>query len=454
MRLLNVSLVLISFALLAAAPADARTYASMVVDADTGETLLADGPDKSVYPASLTKIMTLFMVFDAIDAGKISWTTPLKVSKRAAGMPPSKFGLRSGQTIKVRDAVLGLITKSANDVAVVIAEALAGSESAFARQMTEKARRIGMRSTTFRNASGLPDGKQQTTARDMIRLGLAIQREHPRNYRLFSTQRFSYRGKNYRNHNKLLSRYSGTDGIKTGYIRASGFNLLASVERNNRRVVAVVFGGRTGRSRDDHMIGLLDKAFAKTSTLQVARVIPPSPRRPTNASPTITVATAPAPRTEDRNAAIALNSLKQRNDLVGRLLDESDGARPADAPAGAVPLRIVVAPPTVAEAQAQGDSEADSLMAQRSTADGDFGVQVGAFTSHDLATSIVAQIVDRAPQVLAPTAPEVTRVTGTRGVLYRARRVGLTRGDAEEVCKILERHKHPCMVFRAQNAAG
>lgn len=237
-------------------------YASMVVDADTGRVLHATNADTRNYPASLTKIMTLYMVFDALKRGEITLDTALRVSARAAGMQPSKLGLRQGTTIKVRDAILGLVTKSANDAAVVVAEALGGTEIEFARLMTARARALGMSRTTFRNASGLPNRRQLSTARDMALLGIRIREDFPGYYEYFSTTQFNYAGRSYRNHNTLLSDYRGTDGIKTGYIRASGFNLVASVSRDGYRLIGVVFGGRSGSSRDRHMRMLLDKGFA------------------------------------------------------------------------------------------------------------------------------------------------------------------------------------------------
>ena len=243
------TLTFVGWTVLPPSQATAR-YASMVVDAESGQVLHAVNADTRNYPASLTKMMTLFLVFDALEKGTLRLDQPLPVSKRAAGMPPSKLGLKQGQTITVEDAILALVTKSANDVAVVIAEALGGQETTFAKMMTERAQELGMSRTTFRNASGLPNRGQKSTARDMVRLAQALMEDHDKYYHYFSTQSFTYQGRTYRNHNRLLKGYKGTDGIKTGYIRASGFNLVSSVERDGRRVIAVVFGGKTSRSRD------------------------------------------------------------------------------------------------------------------------------------------------------------------------------------------------------------
>ena len=250
------------FAALPSGGAQAK-YASYVIDADTGRVLHAVNEDTRNYPASLTKIMTLYMTFEAMRDGKLTLNQRLKVSRRAEGMAPSKLGLRRGQTITVKDAVLALVTKSANDAAVVLAEAMGGTEIDFAIKMTERARQIGMTRTTFKNASGLPNRRQLSTARDMATLGLRIRADFPEFYSYFSTTHFKYGSRTYKNHNTLLSSYEGTDGIKTGYIRASGFNLVASVERHGHRLLGVVFGGQTGKSRDAHMKSLLDKGFEK-----------------------------------------------------------------------------------------------------------------------------------------------------------------------------------------------
>lgn len=265
--------------LLTAAPAQAK-YASIVVDAETGEVLHAKNSNTRNHPASLVKMMTLYMVFDALEKRELKLNQGLRVSRRAAGMPPSKLGLRRGQTIRVKDAILALVTKSANDVAVVVAEAIGGTESQFAQKMTKKARRLGLKRTTFRNASGLPNRRQLSTARDMATLARALIRDFPQYYDYFGTKTFKYRGRTYRNHNRLLRSYRGADGIKTGYIRASGYNLVASGVRNGRRVIAVVFGGRTPRSRNRHTANLLDRGFKRLST--IARTYPaPPPRKPT-----------------------------------------------------------------------------------------------------------------------------------------------------------------------------
>ena len=253
-------------------PAMARqSPAAIVIDANTGATLYASSPDSPRYPASLTKMMTVYIVFEELQRGRLKVSTPIRFSERAAAQQPSKIGLKPGQTIVVANAIKALITKSANDVAVAVAEHISGSEIAFARRMTATARRLGMTRTVFQNASGLPDHKQVTTARDMARLGLALQDNFPQRYRMFSQRRFSYRGRTYKNHNRLLGRFQGTDGIKTGYTRASGFNITTSVRRGAKHVVGVVIGRKSGRVRDAVMRKLLTGALAKASVRRTRR---------------------------------------------------------------------------------------------------------------------------------------------------------------------------------------
>lgn len=256
-------------------PAAAR-YASIVVDHESGRVLQAQAADVPTYPASLTKMMTAYLTFEALRAGTLQLSTRLPVSARAASRPPSKLGLVAGSTIRVEDALRAILTKSANDAAVVLAEAIAGSEEAFAERMTRTARTLGMRRTVFKNASGLPDRGQVTTARDMARLASRLIRDHARHYHYFSQRSFTYAGRPQVNHNRLLGRYPGVDGLKTGYIAAAGYNLAASSVRNGRRVIAVVLGGKSPRLRDRQVMALLDQGFV---ALGVPSALPAEIRR-------------------------------------------------------------------------------------------------------------------------------------------------------------------------------
>ena len=248
-------------------------FSSIIVDGNSGATLSANNADASRHPASLTKIMTLYLLFERLDAGKLKLDSEMQVSEHASEQAPTKLGLRPGQTIRVEDAIKGLVTRSANDAAVVIAETIAGDEDDFARLMTRRARALGMVRTVYRNASGLPDDQQVTTARDQAMLGRAIQDRFPRYYRYFSTTAFNYHGQLIRNHNRLLGKVEGVDGIKTGYIRASGFNLVTSMRRGNRHLVGVVLGGRSGASRDATMRNLLAENLDKGATRRTVAAI-------------------------------------------------------------------------------------------------------------------------------------------------------------------------------------
>jgi D-alanyl-D-alanine carboxypeptidase len=267
-------------------------FSSIIVDGNSGATLTSTNPDASRHPASLTKIMTLYLLFERLDAGKIKLDTEMPVSEHASEQDPTKLGLMPGQTIRVEDAIKGLVTRSANDAAVVIAEALAGSEDDFARLMTRKAHMLGMSKTTYRNASGLPDDEQVTSARDQSTLGRAIQDRFPRYYRYFSTASFTFRGHAIANHNHLLGSVEGVDGIKTGYTRASGFNLVTSMRRGNRHLVGVVMGGRSGSSRDAIMRNLLAENLEKASTKRTVAAI--AERNPSDINVEVADAETPA----------------------------------------------------------------------------------------------------------------------------------------------------------------
>ena len=282
--------------------ADKRVKAAIIVDANNNNVLYSQSADAPRSPASLTKIMTLYVLFAYMRAGRFSPDTPLKVSKHAASQAPTKLYLKPGETIAVKDCIHALVTKSANDAAVVVAENIGGTEENFARIMTQTARNLGMKNTTYRNASGLPNDQQLTSARDQAILAMHIMRDYPEYYGVFETKYFDYKGRKYRNHNRLLFSYKGTNGIKTGYTRASGFNLTASVERGDKHLVGVVLGGASSASRNAAMVSLFDQYWSKAtsgkpkSTGLIASLLgAPTPPRPSR-KPAIAVASAvPAP---------------------------------------------------------------------------------------------------------------------------------------------------------------
>jgi D-alanyl-D-alanine carboxypeptidase len=275
------------------AVSDEPRYSDIVVDGNTGAILHASNPDALRHPASLTKVMTLYLLFEQLEAGKFNLDSSLDVSEHAAIQSPTKLGLRNGQTIKVEDAIKGIVTRSANDAAVVVAENIAGDEESFAKLMTRKAQALGMTHTVYRNASGLPENEQVTTARDQALLGRAIQERFPRYYKYFSTRSFEFRGESIGNHNHLLGSVDGVDGIKTGYISASGFNIVTSVHRDNRYLLAVVFGGSSAGSRDERMRELIHDHIAEASVQHTAPMIAEADSKPAaKPAPTYAVASA------------------------------------------------------------------------------------------------------------------------------------------------------------------
>ena len=294
-------------------------FASIIVDGNSGSVLQATSPDGIRHPASLTKIMTLYLLFERLESGKMKLDTELPVSQHAADQDPTKLNLRAGQTIRVEDAIKGLVTRSANDAAVVIAEAIAGDEDDFAAMMTRKARALGMSKTVYRNANGLPNDEQVTTARDQATLGRAIQERFPRYYRYFATSTFNWRGQSIRNHNHLLGSVEGVDGIKTGYTRASGFNLVTSMRRGNRHLIGVVLGGRSGGSRDATMRNLLAENLEKGATTHT--VVAVTERNGADANTDVADASEtparPAPQVQQAAAAPAPETAPQR--LASRL---------------------------------------------------------------------------------------------------------------------------------------
>ena len=330
-------------------------FSSIVVDGNSGATLSANNPDASRHPASLTKIMTLYLLFERLEAGTMKLDSEMEVSERASEQAPTKLGLRPGQTIRVEDAIKGLVTRSANDAAVVIAEAIGGDEAEFAKLMTRKARSLGMTRTVYRNASGLPNDEQVTTARDQSTLGRAIQDRFPRYYRYFSITAFNYHGQSIRNHNHLLGKVEGVDGIKTGYTRSSGFNLVTSMRRGNRHLIGVVMGGRSGGSRDATMRNLLAENLEKAATRRTVAAI--TDRNPAEANTDVAQAEAelaPAHLADEQNAA-DLVSAPARPPAATPARSPSSGARSlfAEAAAAAPQARAEPAPLTNGVIQSQ-----------------------------------------------------------------------------------------------------
>jgi len=245
----------------AAAEIQKPGHAHILVDAETGAILEADNADRVLYPASLTKMMTLYLTFEALQSGRFDWDQRLVISQNANDKEPYKFAVGAGNTISVREAVMGMVVLSTNDAATAVAETLAGSEEAFGQMMTSKARELGMAQTVFTNPSGLPDPRQVTTATDMARLGLALLRDFPEEYKLFASRGMTFRSMKFRGHNAFLVQYPGAEGIKTGFTNASGYNIVTSASQGNRRLIGVVLGADSANARTQEMITLFDRHF-------------------------------------------------------------------------------------------------------------------------------------------------------------------------------------------------
>jgi D-alanyl-D-alanine carboxypeptidase len=411
-----VIVLLLAAVILPAAPASAR-YASLVVDGKSGIELYSRNADTKRYPASLTKIMTLYMTFDALEKGKWKLSTRLKVSRRASRQPQTRLGLKPGQTISVREAILALITRSANDVATVVAENHAGTELRFAARMTSQARKLGMSKTTFRNASGLPNRGQLSTARDMVKLATAVQRNFPLYYPYFRTKAFRYKGRVYRNHNKLLGRYAGTEGIKTGYTNASGYNLVASVKRDGTHLIGVVFGGKTGARRDRHMIRLLDRGFK--NRLRIAKLPkPPLPLpRPNRA---LLVATHSGEAGDQVEPSIAA--------LIAATASSAQGAK--DAFPSVIPPKFF--------------TPADNEPVQPASLK-HWGIQVGAYSNDGPAHAVIETVRSHLGPAIGHGRERVERVRRRHGTIYRARIMGLREVEARDACAILLSKHLPCV---------
>lgn len=432
--------------LLTVSQASARqSPAAIVIDANTGATLHESAADGRRFPASLTKMMTLYLVFEQLRQRRLSLATPIRFSRRASSQQPSKLGLAPGETIAVRDAISALITKSANDVATAVAEHIAGTEAAFARRMTAKARELGMSRTIFRNASGLPDRLQVTTARDMARLGLALQDHFPKRYRMFAQRRFAFRGRRYKNHNRLLGRFPGTDGIKTGYTRASGFNVTTSVRRNGKHVVGVVIGQRTGRVRDAIMRKLLVKALAKASRRRTRRSAPRPPALV--ARPQLV---AKNPRTVRPRPFLPRASARRRPPAprIYRRSAQARGRRPstfADQAAGlSTGNRTALPAPRRVDRRARSFRSPASLPRHAT-----HQVQIGAFFSDVEARNALSRAQRQAGPILRGFQAVSVKVSSSPRPIYRARFAGFSPSEAAATCSRLKTVRVDCFVARA-----
>jgi D-alanyl-D-alanine carboxypeptidase len=410
--------------------------AAIVVDANSDTVVTQLNPDRLLHPASMSKLMTLYLTFEALEAGRITLQRTLPVSAHAASMSPTKLNLIAGETIRVEDAILSLVTLSANDSAVTLGEALGGSEDRFGQLMTRKAHQLGMVNTNFRNASGLPDPAQISTARDMAILCRALIHRFPQYYHYFSTREFTYNGIEHANHNHLMSRYEGMDGLKTGLTNASGFNLAASAVRNGRRLIAVVFGGTSALQRDNFMADLLDEGFRRVDGVAMTTApLPPVPeRKPSEAAP----AQGPQP-------VLSAAAGAQPGSLVRPMPLPVD---PGPLPGPGAPVARSAGPAGVA---GEGDIEApdDARPAPRHSltahvvaslpvpAAQGWSIQVGAFATRKATEQALRQAVQKAPGLLRHATAVVSPLAEGRRTMYRGRLAGLEAGEARKACRLL-----------------
>lgn len=402
--------------------------ASIVVDAETGEVLSRSNADAVTYPASLTKMMTLYLLFDALDAGSIKLSDRITFSKNAASEPATNMNVKAGDTISVETAILAMVVRSANDVSTAVGERLGGTEAAFARMMTAKARQLGMSNTTYRNANGLPNPGQVTTARDQATLGIALLRDHPKYYGYFGRNSFVYRGNTYGGHNRVMKKFAGADGIKTGYIRAAGFNLVSSAERNGRRLVGVVLGGASAPIRDKQMVALLTDGFKTRQGIGDVLVA----KAPGSAVPAKPVQVAAAQDDVDMDALVA-------NALVPT-------PKPATRQEDSIGTTIAtMASVSLAPAVAQPDTQD---VATVWTPENQFGIQVGAYSKFKPAQKAAERATKAVPTLLSDARIVIDRGNSN---IYRARVFGLSKTDADAACKKLKAKQTDCLVVKADS---
>jgi D-alanyl-D-alanine carboxypeptidase len=421
-RLFVVALALV----MATGLAEARgKFAAVTVDARTGEILFSNDIDGIRHPASLTKMMTLYVLFQDLKAGKVRLSTPFTVSRRAATMAPSKIGFKPGQTISAEDAIKALVVKSANDVAAAVGENLEGTEGAFAARMTQVARSIGMSRTTYRNASGLPNPGQVTTARDQATLGLRLMRDFPQYYPYFRTLSFKFKGRTIRTHNRLVGRFQGTDGIKTGYINAAGYNLVTSTKRGDKRLVGVVLGGRTAGARNAYMVSMLTKQFSRAKPGATIAALAGSSKGAVN----------PLAMAAATSKAVASPSAYSE-----------DSAKLAEVAANVSQPEI----PKVLEAELDSDEDEDADTMETGSTAAEWSIGVGQFKSKSAARQSTSQLRKIAANGLSSNPVTTEVVKFGRRMFFRARFDALTEQAARDACRNLQAKKQSCVLLAPQ----
>jgi D-alanyl-D-alanine carboxypeptidase len=399
-------------------------FSAVTVDARSGAIILDEDSNGLRHPASLTKMMTLYVLFQDLRAKRVKLSTPLRVSSRAAGMAPSKLGLKAGTTITVEQAIKALVIKSANDAAATVGENLGGTESAFAQRMTRTARSIGMSRTVFKNASGLPNPAQVTTARDMATLGLRLMRDFPEYYPYFRLTSFTFRGKTIRGHNQLVGRYSGTDGIKTGYVNASGFNLVSSTKRGDKRLVGVVMGGKSASRRNRYMMTIMEKSFPKARSGNTIAAVAGS----------------------SKGVIDPLQNLKRKSDAAPaatpNAVTDAAGAAHApdtDAMAAAAEAAAGTAEPKVLEAEISGTNQPNEDVV--------FAVQIGKFKSRKSAEEVVGKLNSAADD---GKSSKMIRVKDKGATFYRVLVSGYSEDSAKASCARVTKIGKECRVVSPQ----
>ncbi|MCV3240475.1 D-alanyl-D-alanine carboxypeptidase [Mesorhizobium sp. ZC-5] len=416
-------------------------YAAIVVDANTGKTLFSANADAPRYPASLTKMMTLYMLFEALDGGRLSLSSRVPFSAQAAAEPPTKLGVKAGNSITVETAIYSMVTKSANDSATAVAELLGGSQQKFARMMTAKARRLGMSGTTFQNAHGLPDSAQKTTARDMAVLGIALREHFPRYYKYFSARSFQYGRQRINGHNRLLGRIKGVDGIKTGYTRASGFNLASSVSDGNRSIVAVVMGGQSGRSRDAQMAELIKKYLPKASTRDSGPLIAMRGESPIAAIASAILPKRKAPTPDPRpDVIVALSEEEVLEAERQQMAEQETVVEETTAPI----VQAYAEPAPRPKSAPRPKADVDPIRTS-STAPEGWAVQVASSPSAAEAEGFLAKTTKRAPKAVASASPFTVPFVKDGTTYYRARFGGFgSKTAAWDACAALKKKKISC----------
>jgi D-alanyl-D-alanine carboxypeptidase len=427
-------------------------YEAIVLDAETGQVLRQLNPDAITYPASLTKMMTLYLTFEALNQGRIRLDQYVQVSPAAVAHAPSKLGFQPGEWVMIRDMILGVVTKSANDAAAVLAETLGGTEANFALMMTQKAQQLGMSRTHYANASGLPDPEQLTTARDIARLALALYHDFPREYRYFAVKQFDFQGEIVNGHDHMLDRYPGADGIKTGYTVASGFNLATSAVQNGHRLIGVILGGRSVRSRDESMAQLLDLGFGDLARQQPVMVAQQQPATPVAAAaaPTATPDTAnPPPQAQPSFATIAAASMATPAAAPSAPRQQASAASPT-AVSDQPPSHAAVSDTLAAVAAAAASHLAPVAKAEAAPVTPEPGegmaIQLGAFRAEAPAEHAAREVErfafarGKQAQILAPAGSER---------LYRARLIYFTPHAARAACDELKKQHLACSVVPA-----